>query len=90
VHQLSGDGPRRRPQQVLFPVGKVKGGEWPLLQDMVAQNQRLVVFTSKQGSDGLAYEWKRSTAATAWPKQGSAGTAGSRGPWTPRASPWCS
>jgi hypothetical protein len=45
----------------LFPVvGKVQGGEWPLLRDMVAQNQRLVVFTSKQGkegSDGLAYEW---------------------------------
>ncbi|RLM85904.1 PI-PLC X domain-containing protein [Panicum miliaceum] len=36
------------------------GAEWPLLKDMIAENHRLVVFTSKQGkqgSEGLAYEW---------------------------------
>ncbi|KAL6651721.1 hypothetical protein ACP70R_010646 [Stipagrostis hirtigluma subsp. patula] len=46
----------------MFPLDKMpkNGGDWPLLKDMVAQNHRLVVFTSKQGresSDGLAHEW---------------------------------
>ncbi|KAM3299259.1 hypothetical protein ACQJBY_040645 [Aegilops geniculata] len=36
------------------------GADWPLLKDMIAQNHRLLVFTSKQGregSDGAAFEW---------------------------------
>ncbi|KAF0895579.1 hypothetical protein E2562_013894 [Oryza meyeriana var. granulata] len=46
----------------LFPSAKMPrdGGDWPLLEDMIAQNHRLLVFTSKQGkeaSDGMAYEW---------------------------------
>lgn len=45
-----------------FPVAKMpkNGGDWPLLQDMISQNQRLLVFTSKQGkeaSEGIAHEW---------------------------------
>uniref|UniRef100_A0A0D9ZSS4 Phosphatidylinositol-specific phospholipase C X domain-containing protein n=1 Tax=Oryza glumipatula TaxID=40148 RepID=A0A0D9ZSS4_9ORYZ len=46
----------------LFPPAKMPkgGGDWPLLKDMIAQNHRLLMFTSKRGkdgSDGLAYEW---------------------------------
>ncbi|CAN1313226.1 PI-PLC X domain-containing protein At5g67130 [Linum perenne] len=45
-----------------FPVSKMpKGGrDWPLVKDMVADNQRLIVFTSdqsKQESEGIAYQW---------------------------------
>ncbi|XP_062224985.1 PI-PLC X domain-containing protein At5g67130-like [Phragmites australis] len=45
-----------------FPVAKMpkNGGDWPPLKDMISQDQRLVVFTSKQGkeaSEGLAHEW---------------------------------
>ncbi|KAG2575901.1 hypothetical protein PVAP13_7KG362500 [Panicum virgatum] len=46
-----------------FPVEKMPskpGAEWPLLKDMIADNHRLVVFTSrqgKQGTEGLAYLW---------------------------------
>ncbi|PAN40888.1 hypothetical protein PAHAL_7G348000 [Panicum hallii] len=46
-----------------FPVERMPnkpGAEWPLLKDMIAENHRLVVFTSKrgkQGSEGLAYQW---------------------------------
>lgn len=44
-----------------FPVDKMpkSGGNWPLLKDMISQNQRLVVFTSKKSktSEGIAYEW---------------------------------
>ncbi|CAA0807522.1 PLC-like phosphodiesterases superfamily protein [Striga hermonthica] len=46
-----------------FPVSRMpkNGGEWPTVDDMVRQNQRLVVFTSKaskESSEGIAYEWK--------------------------------
>ncbi|GJN25944.1 hypothetical protein PR202_gb13833 [Eleusine coracana subsp. coracana] len=47
----------------LFPVEKMpkkKEDKWPLLRDMIAQNHRLLVFTSKQGkeaTDGLAFQW---------------------------------
>ncbi|XP_022949740.1 PI-PLC X domain-containing protein At5g67130-like [Cucurbita moschata] len=46
-----------------FPVSRMpqKGGDWPTVDDMVKQNQRLVVFTSKQSkeaSDGIAYQWR--------------------------------
>ncbi|MQM23399.1 hypothetical protein Taro_056459, partial [Colocasia esculenta] len=46
-----------------FPVsGMPKNGEdWPLLSDMISQNQRLLVFTSKsakEASEGIAYEWQ--------------------------------
>lgn len=46
-----------------FPVSRMpKNGEnWPTVDDMVQQNQRLVVFTSKsakEASEGIAYEWK--------------------------------
>ena len=36
------------------------GQDWPLVKDMVANNQRLIVFTSKrqkQESEGIAYQW---------------------------------
>lgn len=45
-----------------FPVSKMpKGGQdWPLVSDMVANNQRLIVFTSvesKEQSEEIAYQW---------------------------------
>jgi hypothetical protein len=45
-----------------FPVTKMpkNGQDWPLVSDMVANNQRLLVFTSKkskQDSEGIAYQW---------------------------------
>lgn len=46
-----------------FPVSRMpkNGGDWPTVDDMVRQNQRLVVFTSKSSkeySEGIAYEWR--------------------------------
>ncbi|KAM0008227.1 putative PLC-like phosphodiesterase, TIM beta/alpha-barrel domain superfamily [Helianthus debilis subsp. tardiflorus] len=46
----------------MFPVSRMPkdGGDWPTITDMVLQNQRLVVFTSKsakEASEGIAYEW---------------------------------
>ncbi|RDY07810.1 PI-PLC X domain-containing protein, partial [Mucuna pruriens] len=45
-----------------FPVSRMpkQGGDWPLVSDMVAKNQRLLVFTSvmsKEQSEGIAYQW---------------------------------
>ncbi|KAJ3681506.1 hypothetical protein LUZ60_015995 [Juncus effusus] len=45
-----------------FPVSEMpkSGGDWPLLKDMIANNTRLIVFTSKSAkekADGVAYEW---------------------------------
>ncbi|KAH9772343.1 MAP3K-like protein kinase [Citrus sinensis] len=45
-----------------FPVSKMpqNGQDRPLVKDMVASNQRLIVFTSKkskQESEGVAYQW---------------------------------
>ncbi|KAJ9683057.1 hypothetical protein PVL29_018868 [Vitis rotundifolia] len=45
-----------------FPVKSMpqNGQDWPLVSDMIAKNQRLVVFTSakyKQNSEGIAYQW---------------------------------
>ncbi|KAG5527711.1 hypothetical protein RHGRI_028601 [Rhododendron griersonianum] len=45
-----------------FPVASMpqNGQDWPLVSDMVAKNQRLLVFTSiksKQASEGIAYQW---------------------------------
>lgn len=45
-----------------FPVSNMprNGQNWPLVRDMVARNQRLIVFTSvesKQKSEGIAYQW---------------------------------
>ncbi|KAK9271480.1 hypothetical protein L1049_001839 [Liquidambar formosana] len=45
-----------------FPVSKMpqNGQDWPLVSDMVAKNERLIVFTSmksKQKSEGIAYQW---------------------------------
>ncbi|XVF81761.1 hypothetical protein PTKIN_Ptkin15bG0182300 [Pterospermum kingtungense] len=45
-----------------FPVSNMpkNGGDWPLVSDMVANNQRLLVFTSiqsKEASEGIAYQW---------------------------------
>lgn len=45
-----------------FPVQNMPSGgqDWPLVKDMVANNQRLVVFTSaksKQEAEGIAYLW---------------------------------
>ncbi|CAN1839133.1 PI-PLC X domain-containing protein At5g67130 [Linum perenne] len=46
-----------------FPVSKMPengSGDWPLVSDMVKNNQRLIVFTSdqsKESSEGVAYQW---------------------------------
>ncbi|CAI9109879.1 OLC1v1009801C1 [Oldenlandia corymbosa var. corymbosa] len=45
-----------------FPVSNMpkNGGDWPLVSDMVTNNQRLLVFTSirsKEQSEGIAYQW---------------------------------
>ncbi|XP_026656575.2 PI-PLC X domain-containing protein At5g67130-like isoform X3 [Phoenix dactylifera] len=45
-----------------FPVSRMpqNGQDWPLVSDMVASNQRLIVFTSvksKQELEGIAYQW---------------------------------
>ncbi|KAL3719308.1 hypothetical protein ACJRO7_004289 [Eucalyptus globulus] len=45
-----------------FPVSNMpkNGQDWPLVSDMVANNQRLLVFTSirsKEQSEGIAYQW---------------------------------
>lgn len=50
-------------RQYWFPVSKMpkNGEDWPTVDDMVKQNQRLVVFTSKsakEASEGIAYEWR--------------------------------
>ncbi|XP_058187739.1 PI-PLC X domain-containing protein At5g67130-like isoform X2 [Rhododendron vialii] len=48
--------------QYWFPLTSMpqNGQDWPLVSDMVAKNQRLLVFTSirsKQESEGIAYQW---------------------------------
>jgi len=45
-----------------FPVTDMPkdGQDWPLVNDMVQNNQRLLVFTSiqsKEASEGIAYQW---------------------------------
>lgn len=45
-----------------FPVSKMpqNGEDWPLVKDMIANNHRLIVFTSaraKQQTEGIAYQW---------------------------------
>ncbi|WCJ25541.1 PLC-like phosphodiesterases superfamily protein [Euphorbia peplus] len=45
-----------------FPVTNMpkNGEDWPLVSDMVKNNQRLLVFTSiksKEQSEGIAYQW---------------------------------
>ena len=45
-----------------FPLSSMPkdGQDWPLVKDMVAKNQRLLVFTSqkhKQESERIAYQW---------------------------------
>ncbi|XP_056176087.1 PI-PLC X domain-containing protein At5g67130-like [Syzygium oleosum] len=45
-----------------FPVSNMpkNGQDWPRVSDMVANNQRLLVFTSiqsKEQSEGIAYQW---------------------------------
>lgn len=45
-----------------FPITEMpkNGSDWPILQDMVKKNQRLLVFTSrpeKEASEGIAYLW---------------------------------
>ncbi|XP_024979086.1 PI-PLC X domain-containing protein At5g67130-like [Cynara cardunculus var. scolymus] len=46
-----------------FPVARMpsNGSNWPTLDSMIQQNQRLVVFTSKsskEASEGIAYTWR--------------------------------
>ncbi|WOH04743.1 hypothetical protein DCAR_0624155 [Daucus carota subsp. sativus] len=46
-----------------FPVSRMpkNGEDWPIIDDMIKQNQRLVVFTSKsrkEAAEGIAYEWR--------------------------------
>ncbi|GAV87406.1 hypothetical protein CFOL_v3_30832 [Cephalotus follicularis] len=45
-----------------FPLSNMpkNGEDWPLVSDMVNNNQRLIVFTSiesKEASEGIAYQW---------------------------------
>lgn len=45
-----------------FPLSRMpqNGQDWPLVSDMVANNHRLIVFTSlssKQDTEGIAYQW---------------------------------
>ncbi|ESQ35453.1 hypothetical protein EUTSA_v10009757mg [Eutrema salsugineum] len=45
-----------------FPVQNMPkaGQDWPLVKDMIANNHRLIVFTSaksKQETEGIAYQW---------------------------------
>lgn len=45
-----------------FPLTNMpkSGQDWPLVSDMVAKNQRLIVFTSiqsKEETEGIAYQW---------------------------------
>lgn len=45
-----------------FPLTSMprNGEDWPLVSDMIAKNQRLLVFTSitsKEQSEGIAYQW---------------------------------
>ncbi|XP_011627815.2 PI-PLC X domain-containing protein At5g67130 [Amborella trichopoda] len=45
-----------------FPLSKMpkNGEDWPLVSDMVAANERLLVFTSKaskEQTEGIAYQW---------------------------------
>lgn len=46
-----------------FPVSRMpkNGGDWPIIDDMIQKNQRLLLFTSKaskEASEGIAYEWR--------------------------------
>lgn len=46
-----------------FPMSKMptNGEDWPTVTEMVANNQRLVVFTSmssKEATEGIAYQWR--------------------------------
>lgn len=46
----------------MFPLSSMPkdGQDWPLVSNMVASNQRLLVFTSvesKESSEGIAYQW---------------------------------
>eukprot|EP01018_Ginkgo_biloba_P013669 Gb_31703 [translate_table: standard] len=46
-----------------FPVASMPkhGEDWPTVTEMVANNQRLVVFTSissKEATEGIAYQWR--------------------------------
>ncbi|XP_062003295.1 PI-PLC X domain-containing protein At5g67130 [Rosa rugosa] len=46
----------------MFPLARMPkdGNDWPTVDDMAKNNQRLVVFTSKsskEASEGIAYEW---------------------------------
>ncbi|AEE76222.1 putative PLC-like phosphodiesterase, TIM beta/alpha-barrel domain superfamily [Arabidopsis thaliana] len=47
----------------MFPVSRMpkNGEDWPTLDDMICQNQRLLVFTSnpqKEASEGIAFMWR--------------------------------
>lgn len=49
-------------RKFMFPVSRIpkNGGDWPTLDDMIRQNQRLLVFTSdrsKEATEGIAYQW---------------------------------
>ncbi|XP_018467841.1 PI-PLC X domain-containing protein At5g67130 isoform X1 [Raphanus sativus] len=49
-------------RKFMFPVSRMpkNGGDWPTLDDMIRQNQRLLVFTSdrsKEATEGIAYQW---------------------------------
>lgn len=46
-----------------YPVTAMplNGKDWPRVSDMVARNQRLLVFTSvasKEADEGIAYQWR--------------------------------
>lgn len=46
----------------MFPLASMPtaGGDWPTVAEMIAKNQRLLVFTSiksKEASESIAYQW---------------------------------
>ncbi|KAL1202852.1 PI-PLC X domain-containing protein [Cardamine amara subsp. amara] len=50
-------------RKFMFPVSRMpkNGEDWPTLDDMVRQNQRMLVFTSsphKEASEGIAFLWR--------------------------------
>jgi hypothetical protein len=50
-------------QKYMFPIARLpkNGEDWPIVDDMIKNNQRFIAFTSKaakQASEGIPYTWK--------------------------------
>ncbi|MCH97485.1 PI-PLC X domain-containing protein, partial [Trifolium medium] len=47
----------------MFPIARLpkNGEDWPIVDDMIQNNQRFIAFTSKESkeaSEGIPYTWK--------------------------------